>query len=167
MMSRKMVSMPWLCSSLVSHFSASVSLDFPCTPHAFFPELLSNYCQGPVVHFFRDLQEIWWCSFVGSIMKSHRSRSKTLNKGTYKISISTQLREILYTDSQDMLAVSSTVASGYYNCCTDEGISPGNYGYSITSYVLQPVVYVTIMRIFQTITIMLHFRRTSDRFKYR
>jgi hypothetical protein len=26
-------------------FSVSVSLDFPCTAHAFFPESLSNHCQ--------------------------------------------------------------------------------------------------------------------------
>jgi hypothetical protein len=35
-----------------------------------------------------------------------------------------QLREILYTDSQDMLILSSTVAS-HYNCCTDGSISLG------------------------------------------
>jgi hypothetical protein len=27
-------------------FSVSVSLDFPCTVHALFPERLSNHCQG-------------------------------------------------------------------------------------------------------------------------
>jgi hypothetical protein len=36
----------WLCSSSVSSFSVSVSLDFPCTIHAFFTERLSNQCQG-------------------------------------------------------------------------------------------------------------------------
>jgi hypothetical protein len=45
------------------------------------------------------------------------------------MSTSNQLGEILYTDSQDMLALSSTVASHYYNCCTDGSTSPGNYGY--------------------------------------
>jgi hypothetical protein len=36
-----------------------------------------------------------------------------------KVSTSTQLRVILYTDSQNMLVLSSTVASRYYNYCTD------------------------------------------------
>jgi hypothetical protein len=38
---------------------------------------------------------------------------------------------MLYTDSQDMPVLSSAVASRYYNCCTDGGTSPGNYGYPI------------------------------------
>jgi hypothetical protein len=42
-----------------------------------------------------------------------------------KINMSTQLREILYTNSQDMLVLSCTVASRYYNYCTDGGTSPG------------------------------------------
>jgi hypothetical protein len=36
----------WLCSSSVSPFSVSVSLDSPCTAHAFFPYSSSNHCQG-------------------------------------------------------------------------------------------------------------------------
>jgi hypothetical protein len=36
--------------------------------------------------------------------------------------MNTQLHEILYTDSQDMLVLSPIVASHYYNCCTD-GVS--------------------------------------------
>jgi hypothetical protein len=39
----------------------------------------------------------------------------------------TQLREILYTDSQDMLVLSSIVTSRYYSC-TDGSTSPGSYG---------------------------------------
>jgi hypothetical protein len=46
-----------------------------------------------------------------------------------KISTFTQLREILYTDFQDMLVLLSTVAARYYNCCTDGSTSSGNYGY--------------------------------------
>jgi hypothetical protein len=30
----------------LSPFSVSVSLNFPCTAHAFFPERLFNNCQG-------------------------------------------------------------------------------------------------------------------------
>jgi hypothetical protein len=36
----------WLRSSPVSPFSVSVSLYFPCTACAFFPERLSNHCHG-------------------------------------------------------------------------------------------------------------------------
>jgi hypothetical protein len=36
----------WLCSSLLSPFSISVSFDFPSTAHAFFPERLSNHLKG-------------------------------------------------------------------------------------------------------------------------
>jgi hypothetical protein len=48
-----------------------------------------------------------------------------------KISISTQPREILCTDSHDtrMIVLSSTVALHYYNCFTDGNTSPRNYGY--------------------------------------
>jgi hypothetical protein len=42
--------------------------------------------------------------------------------------MSTQLREILYTDSHYMLVLSSFVPSSYYECCSDGSTSPGNYG---------------------------------------
>jgi hypothetical protein len=41
--------------------------------------------------------------------------------------MSTQLREIVYIDSQDMTVLSSTVASRYYNFCTEGSISTGTY----------------------------------------
>jgi hypothetical protein len=41
------------------------------------------------------------------------------------------MHEILYTGSQDMLVLSRTVASRYYNCCTDGSTSPGNYWISL------------------------------------
>jgi hypothetical protein len=37
--------------------------------------------------------------------------------------------EFLRPVPRDMLLLSSTVASRYYKCCTDNGTSPGNYGY--------------------------------------
>jgi hypothetical protein len=40
------------------------------------------------------------------------------------------MREIVYTDSQDMLVLTSIVAWRYYNCCTDSSTNPGNYGYT-------------------------------------
>jgi hypothetical protein len=43
---RKWWTCPWLSSSSVSPFSFSVSLDFPCKVHAFFPERLCNLFQG-------------------------------------------------------------------------------------------------------------------------
>jgi hypothetical protein len=49
-------------------------------------------------------------------------------KKDVKINTSTQLREILNTGSQDMLVLSSTVASCYYNCVTYGSTRPGNYG---------------------------------------
>jgi hypothetical protein len=42
---RKWWACSWLFSSPVSPYSVSVSTDFPCTVHAFFPERLSNHCQ--------------------------------------------------------------------------------------------------------------------------
>jgi hypothetical protein len=36
--------------------------------------------------------------------------------------MATQLRKMLYTVSQDMLVLSSTDASSYYNCCTDGSV---------------------------------------------
>jgi hypothetical protein len=45
--------------------------------------------------------------------------------------MSTQLRQIVYTDSQDMLLLSSTIASHYYNFCTDGSTIARNYGYPL------------------------------------
>jgi hypothetical protein len=38
------------------------------------------------------------------------------------------MREMLYTDSQDILVLQSTVKSRHYNCFTDGNTSRGNYG---------------------------------------
>jgi hypothetical protein len=43
------------------------------------------------------------------------------------------MREMLYTDSQDMLVLGSIVASRYCKCCSDGSTSPGNYGYPFIS----------------------------------
>jgi hypothetical protein len=59
------------------------------------------------------------------------ARYTTPNKRTYKIIASIQLREILYTDSEDMLILPFTVAWRYYKCWTDGSISSGNCGYPI------------------------------------
>jgi hypothetical protein len=44
-----------------------------------------------------------------------------------QISMSTQLCEILYTDSQDMLVLSFTVASRYNTFCTNGSSNPGKW----------------------------------------
>jgi hypothetical protein len=62
------------------------------------------------------------------------TRHTTLNKSTYKISTSTQLREILYTDSHDIQVLSSAVASCCYNWCTIGSTNPGNYGYHLICF---------------------------------
>jgi hypothetical protein len=43
---RKWWKCSWLCSLPFLPFLVSVSLDFPCTAHAFFPQNLSNHCQS-------------------------------------------------------------------------------------------------------------------------
>jgi hypothetical protein len=43
---RKLWALSWLCCLSVSLFLISVSLDFPCTAHAFFSERLSHHCQS-------------------------------------------------------------------------------------------------------------------------
>jgi hypothetical protein len=60
--------------------------------------------------------------------KWHQARYTTPKKKGHK---KTQLCEILYTDSQDMLVLPSNVASCYYNCCTDGSTSPRNYGHHL------------------------------------
>jgi hypothetical protein len=52
-------------------FSVSVSFDFLCTAHAFFPERLSNHCQG----LRRTSSEI--CTKFGAIRLSDPSRNST------------------------------------------------------------------------------------------
>jgi hypothetical protein len=52
-----------LSTSPVSPFLVSVSLDFTCTSYAFFPERLSNQCQGLRRHFLqRFAQHLMLCS---------------------------------------------------------------------------------------------------------
>jgi hypothetical protein len=53
----------------------------------------------------------------------HDSKKKTAKNST-----STQLLEIFCTDTNDMLILSSTVTSLYYNCIGGS-TSPGNYVY--------------------------------------
>jgi hypothetical protein len=100
------------------------------TVRVFFLERCLSLSGSPS-HFFRDLYRIWRCSFVGSIANYHEARCTTPNNRRWKISKSTELLEILYTDFRDMLALSSTVASYYYNCFTDGTIILENYEYPL------------------------------------
>jgi hypothetical protein len=114
----------WLCSWLrLGEFALSVC------GSCFLPRTLVWSLPGSPSHYFRDLHTIWCCSLVGSIAKSLQVRFTTPNKRTYKISTSTQLREILYTDNKDMLVLPSAVASCYYKCCANGTTSPRNYWY--------------------------------------
>jgi hypothetical protein len=68
-----------------------------------------------------------------------------------KISTSIQMCGILYTDfigSKNMLVLLSTVASRYYNCCTDSSTTPGNYGYILVIRYSTDVAEHCIMRSF-------------------
>jgi hypothetical protein len=60
----------WLRFSPVSPFPVSVSLDFPCTAHAFFPERLSIRCQG----LCRSLPEI--CTEFDAVPFSDTSQNR-------------------------------------------------------------------------------------------
>jgi hypothetical protein len=111
----------WLCSSPVSPFLVSVSSYFPCRAHAFFPEPLSNYCQG----LSRTFSEI--CTKFYALPLSDPSINRIgpdirLQKKGFKHQPVYQLREAFSTVCQNMLVLSYAVAS---RCST----SPGNYGY--------------------------------------
>jgi hypothetical protein len=67
---RQLWACSWLWSSHASRFSVSVSLDFPCTAHAFFPEHLSNHCQG----LSRTFSEI--CTKCNAVPLSDPSRHR-------------------------------------------------------------------------------------------
>jgi hypothetical protein len=106
LMSRKIMSMLlilFFTYLAFCFFPVSVCFDSPRTADAFLSECFSNHC-----HFFRVLHKIRCCSFVGSIAKSHHG-SKW--RDVKKICSYAQLPKILHTDSQDMLVLSSTVAS--------------------------------------------------------
>jgi hypothetical protein len=106
------------------------AIQTPAYGSCFLPWTLVYSLRGSPLHFPLDLQQIWCTLVVGSIEKSHHARYTTPNKRTQKTNTYTQLREILYTDSQDLLVLIRIVASRYHYCCVDGSTSPGNYGYS-------------------------------------
>jgi hypothetical protein len=60
----------WFCYLPVSPFSFTVNLDLSCTVHAFFPESLSNHCQG----LRRTFSEIF--TQFGTVLLSYPSRNR-------------------------------------------------------------------------------------------
>jgi hypothetical protein len=106
---RKLWACSWLC------FNRYRLLDFPSTVHALFPDRLPNHCQGLRRIFPRFAQHLC-CCFVESIAKCYQAKCTAPNK---RISISTELHEVLYTDFQYMLVLLSAVVSCYYNCYTN------------------------------------------------
>jgi hypothetical protein len=119
-----------LCSSPVSLFTIPESLDRQCTAHAFFLERFSNNFQCLCHTFPRFAQNV--LLFLCRIHREIKGIKGIKEiKGTVKISSSTKLRAIFYTDSQDILELLFTVASSYYNCYADGSTSPGNYGYPL------------------------------------
>jgi hypothetical protein len=111
-------------------FSASMTIDFPSTAHDFFPERLTNHCQGLRRTFPRICTQFVAFPLSDPLQNRIRLDTQLQIKGRKKISTSTQLREMLYTNSQDMIVLSTTVASRYYNCCTNGSSSPGNCGHN-------------------------------------
>jgi hypothetical protein len=71
-MSKKIMSMLLTLLFTCLAFSVSASLDFLCTAQVFFPERLSNARVS--VALFRDLHNMWCCSFVGSVAKESDTR---------------------------------------------------------------------------------------------
>jgi hypothetical protein len=75
----------------------------------------------PVTLFFQDLYK-----FAPLL---DPSRNHVRPDTQYTISTPTQLSEMVYTDSQDSLVLSSTILLHYYDCCTDGSTSSRNSGY--------------------------------------
>jgi hypothetical protein len=145
---RKLWSYYWHHSSPVSSFFCLGEFGLPFTAHAFFPDRLSNHCQGFCCTLSLIYTKFDAVPSFGSIAEFHYAKYRTPNNGTLIISNSTQQREILYTDPQDMLVLSCTVALRYSNCSTDGSTSSGNYECSLvrvhynTSHVLASIVRV-------------------------
>jgi hypothetical protein len=139
---RKLWAYSWLCFSPVSPFSVSASLDFLCMVQASYPKACLIITRVPIT-LIRELNNIWCWSFAGSIAR-HNSKKKNPPQ---EINTFTHLREILYTDFQDMLILSPTIASCYYNCCTDGSTSLGNYGYPLIHFFLSQHCTIPIINL--------------------
>jgi hypothetical protein len=103
-----------------------------------------------------DLGEVGWgdVDWIGLVQDRNRSRRALVNSvlnlrdplNIAKLSSglisswpssSAQLHRVSYlVRLQGMLVLSYTVASLYYNCCTDGSTNPGNFGYSLVNFTL-------------------------------
>jgi hypothetical protein len=123
-----------LALHLSRHFSVSVSWTFLIwltlsSPNtcvitarasvALFPYICTKFDAVPLSDPSRNLMHIF---------QIHNLKKKDVN-----ISTSIQLHEILYTDSQNMYVLSSTVPSRYYNCCTVTSTSLRNHAYPLVN----------------------------------
>jgi hypothetical protein len=116
----------------------------PSSAPAFFRERSPNHCQG----LCRTFSEFDAHSLSYQSWNHIRPDTQLQIKGRKTPLTSTQLSEILYTDSQYVLVPSPTIAACYYNCCTGGSTSPGNYGYrlvylfAINLYVLKAIFFM-------------------------
>jgi hypothetical protein len=105
----------------------SMPFTHPCTTHAFFPNRLFYYGQKLRCNFYKICTQFHAVSVSGPSRNRIRPCTRLHTKERKNQSI-LPAALILYTDSQDMLVLSSTVASRYHNYCTDDSTSLGNYG---------------------------------------
>jgi hypothetical protein len=137
---RKWWACSWLCSSPVSPFFQS---RWALTCHAnirlgscFLSPTVCLISARVSVEFLSEI-----CTKSDAVPLSDPSRNlirpdtRLQIRGTWEIRTSTQLREILYTDFQDMLVLSPTGTSRYYNCCKDGSTSAGNYEYPLIPFI--------------------------------
>jgi hypothetical protein len=80
--------------------------------HAFFPERLSNHCQGLRLTFSNI------CTKFDAVPLSDPSQKSAHPP-----------HEILYSDSLRFASTTPIVPSHHYNYCTDVSTGPGNYGH--------------------------------------
>jgi hypothetical protein len=127
---RKWLACSWLCPSLVSPFSISVSLDMPfrnlCTAY---PECLSNHCQ----RLRRTFPEI--CTKFDAVPLSNplwnciRSDIRLQIKGRKNQNFHPAAWNVHWLHC--MLVLTSTVALRHCSSYTDGSMSTGSYGHSL------------------------------------
>jgi hypothetical protein len=101
--------------------SVSLTLDFPCMAHAFFPEHLSDHCQG----IRRTFSEI--CTKFDAVPLPDASRNH-IRLGTGLLIKEGQKNQHVHPVAWNFVhwlpKYANTVASHYYNCCTDGSTVP-------------------------------------------
>jgi hypothetical protein len=113
-------------------------------------QTLIQLLPGSPSHFFWDFHKIW-CTLAVPL-------SDPLQNHIRPDTTSMQTCVILYTDSQDMLVLTSTVAS-HYNCCTDGSTSPGNYGYHLISIYHRTMIILPVIDKFSLFSSLTFFQQ--------